>query len=437
MRLSIIVPVLNEADGIEDFLFRLDGIRRRPDVELVVVDGGSSDDTVSLCQSATDVMIHSPPGRALQMNAGAAVARGRWLLFLHADTGLDRESTQALMSIADSDVPAWGRFDVRFDDSGVMFRLIAGLMNLRSRLVGLATGDQAMLVHRDMFHEAGAFPEVPLMEDLALSRILRRRRRPLCLGTKITTSARRWHKRGLWRTIFLMWFLRAAWMIGIDPRRLHDWYYPQPDPAIPHLLIFTRAPLAGQVKTRIAASAGNEAALRLHRQLLSHTVNTLARSRNWRSQLWLSELVADRQLDQLQRQYALSLHRQQGQDLGQRMAGAARASLQQGHPVVLVGTDCPLLNSAHIDNMLNLLRSGCDAVIVPAEDGGYVALALRRFSPAVFSNINWGTDRVYRQTTEALTRLQWKWRSLDALWDVDRPEDLERCRREVQMEVMA
>jgi rSAM/selenodomain-associated transferase 2 len=217
MKLSIIMPVLDEAVEIKASLNTLAPFRARG-VELIVADGGSRDGTVALAQTLADHVIASPRGRAAQMNAGAAVAHGDVLLFLHADTRLLEDADRLVLDGLSDTGKIWGRFDVRFDGDGL--GLIAFMMNWRSRTTGIATGDQAMFVTRAAFENAGGFPAIALMEDVALSVRLKRSGRPLALHARVTTSARRWRKHGVLRTILLMWKLRLAFSLGADPAKL-------------------------------------------------------------------------------------------------------------------------------------------------------------------------------------------------------------------------
>ena len=217
-RLCIVVPVLDEAEGLAPWLAKLQPLRRRG-VRLVVVDGGSSDGTLDLARGHADIVFQAPRGRAAQMNAGAAACRAEVLLFLHADTELP-EGADTLILDAVARGRRWGRFDVRFDAGDARLWLVAHLMNGRSRFTGIATGDQALFVSQDSFEAVGGFPEMPLMEDVAISRALKRLGRPACLHAKVVTSARRWVRNGVWTTIFLMWRLRAAYFFGADPARL-------------------------------------------------------------------------------------------------------------------------------------------------------------------------------------------------------------------------
>jgi rSAM/selenodomain-associated transferase 2 len=216
--LSIIMPVLNEADRIAAALDALQAYRARG-VELVVADGGSSDATRDGARDRADLIVNAPRGRAMQMNAGAQAAGGDVLLFLHADTQLPENADILVRDQLARSKRQWGRFDVRFDSGGLL-RLVAFMMNLRSRLTGIATGDQAMFMTRAAFDQAGGFPAIALMEDIALSARLKRLGKPLCLYARVTTSGRRWRDNGVMRTVLLMWRLRLAFYFGADPDTL-------------------------------------------------------------------------------------------------------------------------------------------------------------------------------------------------------------------------
>jgi len=221
-KLSIVIPTLDEAAGVGELLAALQPLRHRGH-ELIVVDGGSTDGTAALARPLADAVLSAPRGRALQMNAGAAAARGQALLFLHADTWLPPlADLQVQQALAGGQV--WGRFDVRIDGRPRVLRLVAMLMNLRSRLTGIATGDQAIFVTQDAYGRVGGFPPQPLMEDIELSRRLKRLGRPACLRARVCTSGRRWEQRGVWRTIFLMWWLRWRYWRGEPAARLAQAY---------------------------------------------------------------------------------------------------------------------------------------------------------------------------------------------------------------------
>lgn len=221
-RISVIVPVLDEAAVIESNLRSLQPVRAGGG-ELLLVDGGSRDDTVERARPWVDRVLSASAGRASQMNAGASAAGGDVLWFVHADTRVDSQAPAELRA-AIGKGGEWGRFGVRLSGRRPMFRVIAALMNLRSCLSGIATGDQGLFVRRDVFAAVGGYPDIPLMEDIALSRVLRRRCRPCCLPVCLTTSSRRWEEGGTWRTIALMWRLRWAYWRGSDPATLASRY---------------------------------------------------------------------------------------------------------------------------------------------------------------------------------------------------------------------
>lgn len=227
-KLSIIVPTLNEAEGIARALARLTHLRQQG-AEVIVVDGGSSDSTAEIAREQADLVLSAPRGRARQMNAGARASRGTLLLFLHADTSLPDVADRLLADVLMEDsTKLWGRFDVRIMGRHWLLAVIAMMMNARSRLTDIATGDQAIFVHRSAFAAVGGYPEIPLMEDLALSRTLRRLSRPLCLRARVTTSGRRWEKHGVIWTMLLMWRLRFEYWAGADPRTLARRYGYEP-----------------------------------------------------------------------------------------------------------------------------------------------------------------------------------------------------------------
>ena len=222
--LSVVVPVLNEAAHVERLLTGL--VRTCPEAEVIVVDGGSTDGTSDLVRRFPRVtLVEAEPGRARQMNAGARIATGSALLFLHADTTLPPGAQGAIQDALCSSDVVGGRFDVRFDNARPIFKLIAAMMNMRSRLSGICTGDQALFVRRSTYDALGGYRNIPLMEDIDLSRRLKRQGRVACLRLRVITSARKWEREGVLRTIALMWTLRLLYHVGVHPARLHRWYY--------------------------------------------------------------------------------------------------------------------------------------------------------------------------------------------------------------------
>jgi rSAM/selenodomain-associated transferase 2 len=222
MKLSIVMPVFNEAVEIEAALAALQPYRQRG-IEIIVADGGSSDGTPDLADALADRVLSAPRGRGVQMNAGAAVATGDVLLFLHADTQLPDGADRLVLDSLAGSARVWGRFDVRIEGGG-MLGLVAFAMNWRSRLTGIATGDQAMFIARKAFEAAGGFPAIALMEDVALSARLKRISKPCALRALVTTSGRRWRKHGTLRTVMLMWILRLRFFLGANPAQLAKVY---------------------------------------------------------------------------------------------------------------------------------------------------------------------------------------------------------------------
>ncbi len=223
-RLTIVMPVLNEGSGLAHALRALQPLIARG-AQVIVVDGGSVDDSLAQAQAPGVAQVLSAPrGRALQMNAGAARADGDLLLFLHADTALPPQADLLVARALADGVHVWGRFDVRIAGRAKTLRVVSAAMNLRSRVSGIATGDQALFMTRAAFDAVGGFPAQPLMEDIEISRHLLRLSRPACLRQQVLTSGRRWDTRGVWRTVLLMWRLRYAYWRGTPVEQLAQRY---------------------------------------------------------------------------------------------------------------------------------------------------------------------------------------------------------------------
>jgi rSAM/selenodomain-associated transferase 2 len=227
-RLTIVVPVLNEAAIIAAALAALAPLRARG-AEIIVADGGSHDGTAQLAGPFADRVITVPRGRGAPMNAGAALGTGDALLFLHADTALPEDADRLIDAALARG--AWGRFDLRIAGRHPLLIVIARMINWRSRLTGIATGDQAIFVSREAFEAVGGFPDLPLMEDIAISRRLKRLCRPFCIATPAVTSGRRWEHNGVIRTILLMWRLRLSYYLGVEPALLAEFYDAPRSPA--------------------------------------------------------------------------------------------------------------------------------------------------------------------------------------------------------------
>ena len=222
IKISIIVPVLNEEINLPNILSSLQSFRSKGH-EVVIVDGDSSDNSLLLAQEGADIVIVSKAGRALQMNSGAAVATGDIFLFLHCDTFLPDNALKLVASNYQKE-NYWGRFDVQLSSNKFVFRLIEQLMNLRSRLTSIATGDQAIFIDRKLFNHIGGFPEIALMEDITISGLLKKQSSPVCLKHKVISSSRRWENKGVVATVLLMWKLRLFYFFGVSPDKLSRKY---------------------------------------------------------------------------------------------------------------------------------------------------------------------------------------------------------------------
>jgi rSAM/selenodomain-associated transferase 2 len=222
LQLSIIIPALNEAGCIREILWQLQALRAQGH-EVILVDGGSCDETIALAQPLVDQLLPAPAGRAVQMNIGAKAASGRLFWFLHADTRVP-DKAACLINEALQHAGSWGRFDVRLSGDRILLRLVERMMNWRSRFTGVATGDQGIFVTRELFERVGGFADLPLMEDIDLSRRLKRHQWPACLRDTLITSSRRWEQQGVLRTIALMWYLRLAYFLGVPAARLATRY---------------------------------------------------------------------------------------------------------------------------------------------------------------------------------------------------------------------
>ena len=226
MRLWVVVPVFNEAIVIESTLTRLAALRTRG-VRVIVVDGGSTDATTTLAKPHADQVMQSDRGRAQQMNAGARVAietGAEVLLFVHADSELPHSADRLIDTALRTSGRVWGRFDVRIDGAAPMLTIVSAMMNWRSRLTGICTGDQAIFVRRSAFEQLSGFAPIALMEDIEFSKRAKHISPPVAISTRVVTSGRRWQRHGIWRTIVLMWRFRIAYFLGANPQRLAQRY---------------------------------------------------------------------------------------------------------------------------------------------------------------------------------------------------------------------
>jgi hypothetical protein len=304
--------------------------------------------------------------------------------------------------------------------------MVAAMMNARSAATGICTGDQAMFASRAAFEAVGGFPPIALMEDIAISRLLKARAGPPArLRERVDASGRRWDRDGAWRTIRSMWTLRWAYWRGADPRDLARRYYGTEPSGAPQLLVFAKAPVPGRVKTRLARTIGDEAAALVYRALAERTLATAAAARRAGVvadvELWIDPDSDAAAVEPWRERYGATIERQAGADLGERMRHALRASLAHGRPALLIGTDVPGYDVAYLAAAAATLERR-DAVIGPAMDGGYVLIGLARDVDA-FAGVQWSTAGVLAATRARLTAAGASHDELASLRDVDTYDD--------------
>ncbi len=445
---AIIMPILNEGDALAIRLKQLIE-RHGKNCVLVIVDGGSHDASEAIARRYADIYVRSARGRAAQMNAGADALLAlnihvKTLLFLHADTELPRNALDAIcQKIANGD--SWGRFDVQIVSSEVSMSatspsrtdhqpwslmLVSQMMNWRSRLTSIATGDQAIFVLRKEFEAVGGYAPQALMEDIALSKILRSRNRPANLREKVRTSGRRWETHGVLKTILIMWRLRFLYFRGADPNQLATAYGYQ-SRAVANIAVMAKAPIAGEAKTRLIPLLGPNGAARAHRQMLLKTLATARWASIGTIKLWCASHLNHRLFRLLNQRFGVPLVLQPSGDLGVRMGGIANTHFAQSpnRPLIIVGTDCPYLEPKHFEVVAQNLQN-LDVVLIGANDGGYVLIGMRRYIPEIFTSISWSTHLVLQQTIAQLNATDCRFAVIESLDDIDTPDDWQTLPRQ-------
>lgn len=437
--LSVVVPTLDEAEHLPGLLTDLQPIlggRRPGGVEVVVVDGGSSDETVALARKAGARTVLASSGRGRQLRAGADAAEGKWLFFVHADCRLDDEARSALdafLSAADED--DFAHFDFALDGDDFIHRFIEFGQDLRERWLSLVYGDQGLVVSRSLYEAAGGYPDWPLMEDVGIVRRLSEKGRRVPLDARLVTSDRRYAEEGgigRWiRNVALMSLFR----LGVPPHRLARWYRPrrggrQPPSARRHegpdrvVGVFAKAPVEGRVKTRLAADVGGPRAVEIYRAIGRSTLDAL-RGGSYRLIVFGSPADPDSLTsiaDWLGRD-GIEVRAQSDGDLGRRMAKATEDVLTEAAAVVIVGTDIPGIDEAIVTEAFRRLRDH-DVVIGPATDGGYYLVGLSSPRPELFEGIEWSTSLVLPQTLDRIAGRGLSVALLEEKTDVDTVDDL-------------
>lgn len=397
-------------------------------LQIIVCDGGSCDLTLPYIrklqkQSKTlcDIQyIQTAKGRAVQMNTGASLALHQGLLFLHADTVLPLKWYESL------NTQTWSRFKVRLSGNAWVFRVIESMMNWRSCITNVATGDQALFVNKVLFKQVGGYPQVPLMEDIALSKKLKLMSPVKCLNQSVTTSSRRWENNGIAKTVLLMWSLRFLYFIGVSPEKLAPIYYPKLafQKTQRTIQLFAKIPQQGFVKTRLIDAIGAKSATDIHRYLLNNNL-TVIESINSNCQLWYAKPF------NLSKQEAIKLIpkinfesiEQKGDNLGSRMSYAIKQGLEQSHQVILMGSDTLDISNNHLNDLFNGLEQK-DVMILPAQDGGFLAMACNLFDEAIFKDIEWGKSTVLKSLLSNLNSLTIEYDLLPPVRDIDTIDDV-------------
>ena len=431
--LGIVIPALDEEEALPALL--LDLARLAIDHRVLVVDGGSWDGTVAAARGGGAEVMRSRPGRARQMNAGAAFLGTRWLLFLHADSRLDDSALRSIATHVQRDVPVAGYFGLAIAHEHVFYRMIEAGQRIRQRLAGLVYGDQGLLIRRDLFAGIGGYPDEPIMEDVVLNRRLLETGQLVPLPGTLTTSSRRYEEEGRVRALFRNMRTITRFLSGTDPSLLARRYRPrrahgigarrtarEAGPESATLLVFAKAPRPGTVKTRLARTIGNEQATALYRRMGRQIVANVrpaparmvvcydppggeAEIRHW---------LGD----------ALHLCWPQGSgDLGTRMSRMVERAFSDSDRVVVVGTDTPAVGADTVTRAFAALDTA-DIVIGPARDGGYYLIGLQGPHPDLFAGIRWSTGSVLAETRKRTDRLGLSVTWLEMEGDIDTADDL-------------
>ena len=437
--LSIVIPVLNDTEPLQRLLAT---IPADPQVDIVIVNGGAPDDRLTAVSDRPDVrLLTSAPGRGHQMNVGASVAAGRWIVFLHADTRLPPQwSDEIRRAGADPDVVG-GSFRFRLDSSKWQARLIERAVDRRVRWLDLAYGDQALFVRRDVFDAIGGYREWPLMEDVEFVRRLRQTGKLFHSPQPALTSARRWEHDGWWRRSAKNVVLQALFFAGVSPERLADWYSHAPRDQIraglktrrdtgEALVVMARVPSDTRGKSRLTRDLGGHH-VELRRALLQDTLDVVE------GVAGVDVFIAFEPADAIAEMRGLvgdgaRLFPQQGDTLGERMRNAFERLFAAGYSaVVMIGSDLPSLPASHVAQAFRWVRERPDAVVIgPASDGGYYLIGLRRLCPELFTSIAWSTVDVLTTTTRIAERSGLKVSFVSPWHDVDTIDDLRRVLRD-------
>lgn len=431
--LGVVIPAIDEAEALPDLLKDLAELDLV--TEVVVVDGGSWDGTVEAAREGGATVLRSRLGRARQMNAGAAFLRTPWLLMLHADSRLDRAALRAIRDHVEADSPDAAYFGLAIAHPHLCYRLIEAGQRIRVRHRGLVYGDQGLLIPRDLFFEAGPFPDEPIMEDVILNRRLLRAGRLRPLSATITTSPRRYEEEGRIRGWVRNVTLITRFLRGTKPARLAARYPPRRRPRPPGapapgrtdgrrsmVLVFAKAPRAGDVKTRLASGVGDAAAAGIYRRMGRAVIDQLAGVRAGITVCY-APCGAEDEVREWLGDVPGRYWPQPDGDLGRRMRLMFDRAFEAADRVVVIGTDAPTVGADTVHRALDALDSA-DVVLGPATDGGYYLMGLRAPDPALFADIPWSTERVLGETVVRARESGARVTYLEPQSDIDTVDDL-------------
>lgn len=421
--LAVVVPTLDEAERLPRLLSDLEAL----DAAVIVADGGSTDRTAEIAATHGACVVEAHRGRGNQLRAGARACDAEWLFFLHADTRLSKAAAVALTDfVRSAEEEEFAHFRFALAGDAAFYRFIELGQRLRERWVGLAYGDQGLVVSRALFERVGGYPEWPILEDVGMLALLEGVGRRRVLPEALVTSPRRYETRGRWRG----WLENAAiislYRAGVSPGKLASWFprVSTAEAVRQTVIVFAKAPRRGYVKTRLAAEVGGEDAVRIYRAIGRSTVDDLRRRA---ARIVVYHDPPDRDaLAEVRRWLGtdgVKYRPQRGRDLGERMAHALEESLSVGHPACIVGTDIPGIGHEIVTDAFAALVDA-DVVVGPATDGGYYLVALRRPLPELFNDVPWSTPDVLRVTLERAARLGARVRLLEPKRDVDTGADV-------------
>ena len=429
LRLSIIIPTLDESGRLGQLLD--DVAKLELPHEVVVADGGSTDDTVEIASEAGARVTSSAPGRGGQLRAGISAAKAPWLLVVHADCRLPSSARHALLDfLRDAQDDDFAHFEFAFEGDGLFWRFIELGQRLREGMYGLVYGDQGLLVSRTLYDAVGGYEHWPVMEDVGLFNRLKRAGNARRLSAPLVTSPRRYEERGRWSQWLSNVVLITLFRLGADPQRLARWYpgrrsRSEPrEPAHPGqtIILFAKAPRLGFVKTRLARDIGEAQALQIYRALGSRAVDVARRTQR-HVIIYYTPNNAESELRSWLGSAGLEFRSQSDGGLGERMAAAFAATLPDCDSVCILGTDVPELTPSTLGDAFDALAER-DVVLGPAEDGGYYLIGLCKPRPELFEDVPWSTDAVFDVTSQRAREEGLSIAVIDRLVDVDTVDDL-------------